>query len=74
MDLKDIKKITAFARRAGLKSLKFNGCEIEFNDSVAPPTRKRLKLVEENSAPKPPHEPTLSEINDYIYGNSEEVG
>lgn len=73
MDLKEIKKITAFARRAGLKSLKFNGVELEFGDQVAKPQAKRLKLVEDPGIPVIA-EPTLQQINDYIYGNDEEVG
>lgn len=74
MDFKEIKKITAFARKAGLKSLKFNGFEIEFSDQAVPPTKKRLKIVEDEVGPSIPQEPNLEQINDYIYGNTQEVG
>lgn len=73
MDLKEIKRITAFARKAGIKSLKFGDVAIEFGDHV-PATRKRLKLVEEGSVPAPQAEPTLDQIYSHIYSGNEGVG
>ncbi len=71
MDLKEIKKLTAFARKNGIKSLKVAGCEIEFGGEVVPRRTRRLKIVEE-AMPREHQEPTLQQINDFIY-NSEAV-
>lgn len=75
MDFREIKKLTAYARRSGVKHLKLDGFEIEFQDGApAPePLRKpKLAPVQESSIPAPPPDPTLDQINQYIYGNNEE--
>ncbi len=74
MDLKQIRTITKFARRNGIKSLKFEGFEIEFGDLVVPPKAKRLKVIEEDAPPvQEVRELTLEQINDYIYGTNQEI-
>lgn len=73
MDLKELKKITAYARKAGIKSLKFADVSIEFNEATTPQRAKRLIVVEEDTVKKPT-DPTLEQINDYIYGQTDEAG
>lgn len=75
MDLKELRKITAYARKAGLKSLKFNGVELEFQDSLHVPRGTKPKLVPAFDGPSGlpiVPEPSLDQINAYIYENSEE--
>lgn len=79
MDLKEIKRLVSYAKRNGLKRLKIDGLEIELQDAIVFPTRKRGKLSavpggKEESIPAPPPEPTLDQVNEYIYGNPGEVG
>jgi hypothetical protein len=71
MDLKEIKKITSFAQKHGVKMLSFGDFKIEFHEDT-PIQMKAPKLVrvqEEAQVPKTPQDPSLQEINDYIYGN-----
>lgn len=71
MDLKEIKKITAYAKKAGIKSLKFGDVEIVFGDHL--PSKPRLVPEEVSSKPQVQQPPTLDEINAYIY-SVDEVG
>lgn len=74
MDLREIKKLTAFARRAGIKSLKINGFEIELHDSaLSPQIQKRsAQVIPDPIYPSPLSAPTLDQVNAYIYGPPEE--
>lgn len=84
MDLKEVKKITRFARDNGIKSLEFNGFKVEFHDaalfpktaSVAAALASKPTLVPDKdpgSRPAPAKEATLDDINAFIY-QSEDVG
>lgn len=84
MELKEIKKLVHFARKAGVKSMSFNGLAVEFKDEIIiqHPRKPRLATKDgkataaspEKAIPAPAPLPTLDEINQYIYGQSEEVG
>lgn len=72
MELKDIKRLVAFARRSGIKSLKVADFAVEFTDAAVAPTQKRLKVVEDGPPSQPPPRfPTLDEINSHIYTDTE---
>jgi len=83
MDLKEIKKIANFASRAGVKSIKIDGLEISFKDEIifqrprAPglvPDGKTKAAKDEPTVPPREPPPTLDEINQYIYGQTDEAG
>jgi hypothetical protein len=67
MDLKQMKKIVSYAKKNGIKSLKVDGFEIEFDDKV--PFPKSSKPVEPMIPT--PTEITLDDINDYIYADTD---
>lgn len=75
MDLKQIKRVTAFARKSGIKSLKSGDFEVVFHDAAILPTPTRNKAaltqVADTDKPAPLPEPTLDQINAYIYQDSE---
>lgn len=68
MELAKLKELTEFAKKAGIKSLKFEDVSIEFRD-VMPPARTRARPGEESSFKITKEAPTLDEINHYIYNN-----
>lgn len=72
MDLKEIKKITAYAKKAGIRSLKVNGFELEFHDATIldRPTKKAIPASDLSPLPKSPPPPSLEEINAYIYSET----
>jgi hypothetical protein len=79
MDLKEIKRIASFAKRNGIKRISVNGLDLEFNELVVFPKRARQNISavpneRDPNRPAPLPEPTLEEINQYIYGNVDEVG
>lgn len=74
MDLTEIKRITLFARKTGIKSIKIDGLELEMHTPLeqAPAVRRRPRH-EEMSGPKAIPEPTLEQINEFIYGSVDEA-
>lgn len=78
MELKEIKKIARLARAAGIKGIKIDGLELEFHEPRSlGPKRVRLQkgIVDSGSGiSKEEPAPTLEQINDYIYGQAEELG
>lgn len=76
MDLKEIKRLVTYARNAGIHFIKVDGLEIQFKETFeGRRTRRTLatspafeKTVKGGPAP------TLEDINDYIYGQNEELG
>lgn len=74
--MKEAKALIAYAQKRGLKSLKFGDLEVVFNDSVIYQKARKPKLVpiESSGRPAPPPEPTLDEINRYIYSDLSESG
>lgn len=75
MDLKEIKKITAYARKSGIKSLKMNGLELEFHESalISKPTRKLIPVEELLKGTKQEAEASFEEINAWIHQKDEEA-
>lgn len=74
MNLKEIKKIVAFAKKSGVKTLKLDGFEIELNDEAFNKPLVKAIAMTEDKVPFPEHrEPTLEDINEYIYGDHDEV-
>lgn len=80
MDLKEIKKITNFARRAGVKSIKIDGLEISFKDEIIIQRPRTPRLVKPEAGKTElkqggiPTPPTLDEINKFIYEEKPEAG
>lgn len=78
MDLKAAKRLIAYARRVGVKSLKVGEFEVTFHDAVIFPTHQRAAktvapvAADKQTIPAPAPDPTLEDINAYIYGNTEE--
>lgn len=77
MDLKELKKLTHHARKCGIKFIKMGDFEMELDHS-APPSRpmgklKRLAPLFEEKSPEIPQEPTLDQINQFIYSNVDEA-
>lgn len=80
MELKEIKKLISYAKRNGLKSIKIGEFEATFHEAVIFPSRQKKAathspLPEQKSKdiPAPAPLPTLDEINEYIYGKTEEA-
>jgi hypothetical protein len=81
MDLQQLKELISYARKLGVQSLEFEGLRVNFKDEVVvTPKRKRQRVPMEGSVsaatvaiPAPPQLPTLDEINEYIYGTTEEA-
>lgn len=76
MELREIKKITAYARRAGIKSLEVNGFKIELHDFALFPKAPTAKPgapdpAIEKSTQAPDPGPTLDQINEYIYSTED---
>ena len=77
MDLKEFKRIVLFAKKTGVKSIKVQGFEIELYESAlvskrAPKSglpQDEKQSIETNIAT----EPNLDQINQYIYGMTQEV-
>jgi hypothetical protein len=75
MDLKEIKKLSAYMRRAGIKKVRYADVEVELSDMIltamSPRERSKPTLVPDadHKLPKPIPEPTLEQINEYIYGH-----
>lgn len=71
MDFREAKKLIAYAKKNGIKSLKCGDVEVTFGD-----TSVRM-AVQEVDVPKAIHSmvmpPTLDQVNDYIYGNPDEI-
>ncbi len=76
MDFKEIKKIAAYARKVGIKSLEFDGFKLELHDKAPVFKEAKPRLIptteKEATVPKPSPEPTLDHINEFIYGTSAE--
>ena len=75
MELKDAKKLISYARKQGIKVIKCGDLEIMFSDQPAPIRGRKPRLVgasEEKSIPAPDPLPTIDQINEYIYGQTEE--
>jgi hypothetical protein len=78
--IRDIKRLMAFARKIGAKKFACSGFEIEFQEGLMPATRERVSKLaksidapaDKQTVPAPERGPTLQEINDYIYGDTEE--
>ena len=79
MEFKEIKELLVIGRKLGVKSFEFNGLLVTFKDEVivSQPRKRRVKATEGPVAsfnvPVPPPLPSLDEINEYIYGTSEET-
>lgn len=71
MDLKEVKRIVAFARKAGLSRLALDGLSFEFSSDPLPPVKKPPAAETEPAGPKPDPGPTLDQINQFIYGQDE---
>jgi hypothetical protein len=75
-DLKDAKRLIAYARKVGAKSLRWGDLEIEFHAPGVIPPRQRgsvdasAKGSEPTPLTAPEAPPTLDQINEYIYGKS----
>ena len=67
MDLKEFKRIAAYARKSGIKKCKVGDIEIEFNEQ---PIRKAI--IDDPVVPQF-REPTLDDINKYIYETNEDT-
>jgi len=80
MDLKEIKKLVHFARRAGVKTLTVNGMTVEFKDEIIIQKPRAPRLVKSDAkesqakAPEIPVVPSLDEINKFIYEQQDEAG
>lgn len=81
MEFGEIKKIVRFARSAGVKSLKLGDLSVEFKDEIIikqPRQSKAQPQAEQRPAfaakeKQIPEVPTLDEINNFIYGNTDEA-
>lgn len=74
MDLKQAKQLIAYAQRRGIKSLKIGDLEVHFGEAVIFPKRRVRTNPNQPavaSIPAPPPEPTLDQINEYIYGDTD---
>lgn len=70
MTFEEFTRLTEFAKKSGLKCVKMDGVEIEFWE---PQAKRRLKAAQEII--KSPDQPiTLEQINEFIYGNVDEMG
>lgn len=77
MDFKEFKKIIAFAKKQGLKSLSLDGLHVEFQEGyLAPQAMRKPKAkahdVKEPLVKAPDAAPTLDDINRFIYEDGEE--
>ena len=75
MDFKEAKRIVAYAKKQGLKSFAFGDLRFEFEmtNEIKAKVQAAPIAEDKNTHPAPPPEPTLREINDYIYGQSDET-
>lgn len=78
-ELKDAKRLIAYARRAGVKSFRWGSLEVEFHVPGVIPPRQRGSIdasaqvsAGKNINPAPDPAPTLDQINAYIYGKADE--
>jgi len=69
MELDKLKEITEYARKNGIKSLKFGDVSIEFRD-ILPPLRTRTNKPGDKPLSAVKDVPTLDDLNDYIYGET----
>ncbi len=72
MDLKQLKKMVAFAKKAGLKKIKTSEFEFELDDKAFDTKPIKTETAGIGTVPFPTmnhgtKEPTLEEINAYIY-------
>ena len=77
MNLDEIKHFAQYARKAGIKRLKIDGLELEMHDpKIIPRAARKPKPVPglDPIAITPAPELTLEQINQYIYGDGDEVG
>lgn len=74
MDLKEVKKIVAFAKKAGISSMTMDSLSFVFSSDPLPVLQKGQKVPEvpEKKLPEPKPGPTLDDINQYIYGQDDE--
>lgn len=73
MDFKEAKKIIAYARKNGIRSLKIGDFSVELESEPVAFERAApapAGAQDPNTRPAPPAEPTLAEINEYIYGKA----
>lgn len=75
MDLKEAKSLIAYARKLGITQISLGDLSVTFNDAVILPGKRKPKLVADPPGlTKAPAEPTLEQINEYIYGASGGTG
>lgn len=73
MDLKEFKRLASFARKSGIKSLKLGDAAIEFHESALNLPKQAKPSEPDKPLVSVPSGPTLDEINEYIYGKTDEV-
>lgn len=73
-DLREFKKIVAYARKSGAKRIKVGEIEVEFND-IAPFLNKpdTPAPADKQAVPSGPPEPTLQQIQAWIHQNDDEA-
>lgn len=71
MELKEIKKIVVFARKSGIRALSSGDLSFELFDGK--PRTRSAKRITVTDAPikSSAQDPTLEEINKYIYSDEE---
>lgn len=69
MELRDAKKLIAYAKKNGIKSLKVGDVEVTFSDDVVTKYASAKVSTElETPISTQVKDVTLDDINDYIYG------
>lgn len=76
MDLRDAKKLIAWAQKRGIQALKVDGMEITFGAYSVTPIRRRAPKADPSTDERviPPRDPgpTLEQLQDYIYQTDED--
>jgi hypothetical protein len=74
MDFKEAKRLIAYAKKNGIKTLKAGDFEVTFDDHVIFPKALQASKDEPGIATRPPDPPvpSLDEINAYIYNQPDE--
>lgn len=79
MDLKEAKRLIAYARRKGIQRLKWGDLDISFHEGLVLPFLRELPAAsvvapaDKQTKPAPEPLPTLDDINKFIYENTDEA-